>query len=88
MVERVGEGVEDLEPRDHVLPVFTRECKECQHCLLEEHNIMSKFREYIIIYSGCLAKIDHVAPLDKVCILSCGISRGPNDLSICSRSKD
>ena len=24
-----GEGVTDLKPGDHVLPVFTEECKEC-----------------------------------------------------------
>ncbi|KAJ0578897.1 Alcohol dehydrogenase 1 [Helianthus annuus] len=33
VVESVGEGVTDLQPGDHVLPVFTGECKECAHWL-------------------------------------------------------
>ncbi|XP_038971142.1 alcohol dehydrogenase 1-like [Phoenix dactylifera] len=36
----------------------------------------STFSEYTVIHSGCVAKIDPSAPLDKVCILSCGISTG------------
>ncbi|KAJ4957186.1 hypothetical protein NE237_013969 [Protea cynaroides] len=36
----------------------------------------STFSEYTVIHSGCLAKINPLAPLDKVCILSCGISTG------------
>ncbi|KAI8018974.1 Alcohol dehydrogenase 2 [Camellia lanceoleosa] len=34
--ESVGDGVTDLAPSDHVLPVFTGECKECAHCKSEE----------------------------------------------------
>ncbi|KAM0005927.1 Alcohol dehydrogenase 2 [Helianthus debilis subsp. tardiflorus] len=29
----VGEGVNDLQPGDHVLPVFTGEFKECAHSI-------------------------------------------------------
>ncbi|XP_021832338.1 alcohol dehydrogenase 1-like [Prunus avium] len=36
----------------------------------------STFSEYTVIHEGCLAKIDPSAPLDKVCILSCGVSTG------------
>ena len=36
----------------------------------------STFSEYTVVHSGCLAKINPLAPLDKVCILSCGISTG------------
>ncbi|CAA7398985.1 unnamed protein product [Spirodela intermedia] len=36
----------------------------------------STFSEYMVVHSGCLAKINPAAPLDKVCILSCGISTG------------
>ncbi|OMO53093.1 Alcohol dehydrogenase superfamily, zinc-type [Corchorus olitorius] len=32
--------------------------------------------EYTVVHSGCLAKINPLAPLDKVCVLSCGISTG------------
>uniref|UniRef100_A0A6N2LPK6 alcohol dehydrogenase n=1 Tax=Salix viminalis TaxID=40686 RepID=A0A6N2LPK6_SALVM len=109
IVESVGEGVTDLEPGDHVLPVFTGECKECRHCKSEESNMCdllrintdrgvmlndgksrfsirgqpiyhfvgtSTFSEYTVVHVGCLAKINPAAPLDKVCVLSCGISTG------------
>ncbi|XP_057964734.1 alcohol dehydrogenase 2-like [Malania oleifera] len=36
----------------------------------------STFSEYTVVHAGCLAKINQLAPLDKVCILSCGISTG------------
>lgn len=36
----------------------------------------STFSEYTVVHAGCLAKINPLAPLDKVCILSCGISTG------------
>uniref|UniRef100_A0A251UII3 alcohol dehydrogenase n=1 Tax=Helianthus annuus TaxID=4232 RepID=A0A251UII3_HELAN len=36
----------------------------------------STFSEYTIVHVGCLAKINPLAPLDKVCVLSCGISTG------------
>ncbi|CAL5417552.1 unnamed protein product [Camellia sinensis] len=109
IVESVGEGVTDLAPGDHVLPVFTGECKECAHCKSEESNMCDLLRintdrrvmvhdqksrfsingkpifhfvgtstlsEYTVVHVGCLAKINPLAPLDKVCVLSCGISTG------------
>ncbi|KAH0458028.1 hypothetical protein IEQ34_013343 [Dendrobium chrysotoxum] len=36
----------------------------------------STFSEYTVVHVGCVAKIDPEAPLDKVCILSCGVSIG------------
>ncbi|KAK8538844.1 hypothetical protein V6N13_009206 [Hibiscus sabdariffa] len=109
VVESVGEGVTDLQPGDHVLPIFTGECKECPHCLSEESNMCnllrinterggmisdgkprfskdgkpihhflgtSTFSEYTVLHVGQVAKINPEAPLDKVCVLSCGMSTG------------
>jgi alcohol dehydrogenase class-P len=109
IVESVGEGVTEVAPGDHVLPVFTGECGECPHCKSEESNMCdllrintdrrvmihdgksrfsingkpvyhflgtSTFSEFTVVHVGCLAKINPKAPLDKVCILSCGISTG------------
>ncbi|KAF7127080.1 hypothetical protein RHSIM_Rhsim11G0077800 [Rhododendron simsii] len=109
IVESVGEGVTELAPGDHVLPVFTGECKECAHCKSEVSNMCellrintdrgvmihdgksrfsingqpiyhfvgtSTFSEYTVVHVGCVVKINPLAPLDKVCILSCGISTG------------
>lgn len=36
----------------------------------------STFSEYTVAHVGSVAKINPAAPLDKVCILSCGISTG------------
>ncbi|XP_031496230.1 alcohol dehydrogenase 3 [Nymphaea colorata] len=109
IVESVGEGVTELKPGDHVLPVFTGECGECAHCKSEESNMCdllrintdrgvmladgksrfsikgqpiyhfvgtSTFSEYTVVHVGCLAKVNPEAPLDKICVLSCGISTG------------
>ncbi|CAO2141459.1 unnamed protein product [Urochloa humidicola] len=109
IIESVGEGVTDVAPGDHVLPVFTGECKECSHCKSAESNMCdllrintdrgvmigdgksrfsingkpiyhfvgtSTFSEYTVMHVGCVAKINPEAPLDKVCVLSCGISTG------------
>ncbi|KAK4600977.1 hypothetical protein RGQ29_010525 [Quercus rubra] len=109
IVESVGEGVTELKPGDHVLPIFTGECGKCSHCNSEESNLCdtlrintergvllddgktrfskngqpiyhflgtSTFSEYTIAHAGCVAKINPSAPLDKVCVLSCGVSTG------------
>ncbi|XP_065882248.1 alcohol dehydrogenase 1-like [Euphorbia lathyris] len=36
----------------------------------------STFSEYTVVHSGCVAKINPAAPLDKVLVLSCGFSTG------------
>ncbi|RYR41709.1 hypothetical protein Ahy_A08g038116 isoform D [Arachis hypogaea] len=36
----------------------------------------STFSEYTVVHAGCVAKINPEAPLDKVCVLSCGICTG------------
>lgn len=36
----------------------------------------STFSQYTVVHAGCVAKINSEAPLDKVCVLSCGISTG------------
>lgn len=36
----------------------------------------STFSEYTVVADISLAKIDRSAPLDKVCLLGCGISTG------------
>ena len=36
----------------------------------------STFSEYTVVHVSCVAKINPEAPLNKVCILSCGVSTG------------
>jgi S-(hydroxymethyl)glutathione dehydrogenase/alcohol dehydrogenase len=33
VVLEVGEGVTSLKPGDHVIPLYTPECRECEYCL-------------------------------------------------------
>lgn len=36
----------------------------------------STFGEYTVVHVGCVVMISPAAPLDEVCVLSCGISTG------------
>jgi len=36
----------------------------------------STFTEYSVLHAGCVAKINPAAPLDKVCVVSCGFCTG------------
>jgi S-(hydroxymethyl)glutathione dehydrogenase/alcohol dehydrogenase len=108
IVEEVGEGVTTLVKGDHVIPLYTPECRECKFCLSGKTNLCQKIRETqgkgvmpdgtsrfskdgkpIFHYMGCstfaeytvvpeisLAKISKEAPLDKVCLLGCGVTTG------------
>ncbi|KAL9270504.1 Alcohol dehydrogenase 1-like protein [Drosera capensis] len=44
IVESVGEGVTELKPGGHVLPVFTGECQDCAHCRSEDSNMCELLR--------------------------------------------
>lgn len=99
----------EVAPGDHVLPIFTGECKECAHCKSQDSNMCdllrintergvmisdgqsrfsingtpiynflgtSTFSEYTVVHVGCIAKINPLAPLEKVCVVSCGVSTG------------
>ncbi|PKI75548.1 hypothetical protein CRG98_004084 [Punica granatum] len=37
---------------------------------------VSSFSEYTVVHSGCAVKVDPLAPLEKICLLSCGVSAG------------
>ncbi|CAA2983422.1 alcohol dehydrogenase-like 6 [Olea europaea subsp. europaea] len=108
IVESVGQGVTEFEEGDHVLTLFTGECKRCRHCTSGKSNIcqvlglerqglmhsdhktrfsikgksvyhycaVSSFSEYTVVHSGCAVKISSSAPLEKICLLSCGVAAG------------
>lgn len=44
IVEQVGEGVTSVEVGDHVIPLYTPECKECKFCLSGKTNLCQKIR--------------------------------------------
>lgn len=108
VVEEVGPGVTSVKPGDHVIPLYTPECRECSFCLSGKTNLCQKIRatqgqglmpdgssrfsvngktlyhymgtstfsEYTVLPEISLAKINAEAPLDKVCLLGCGITTG------------
>ncbi len=108
IVEEVGEGVTTLKKGDHVIPLYTPECRECKFCLSGKTNLCqrirltqgkglmpdgttrfskdgkpifhymgtSTFAEYTVVPEISLAKVDPKAPLEKVCLLGCGVTTG------------
>lgn len=108
IVEALGEGVTTLKKGDHVIPLYTPECKECKFCLSGKTNLCVKIRatqgkglmpdgtsrfskdgkmihhymgcstfaEYTVVPEIALAKVNADAPLDKVCLLGCGVTTG------------
>jgi len=108
IVEEVGEGVTSVKPGDHVIPLYTPECRECSFCKSGKTNLCqairatqgrglmpdetsrfslngrqlfhymgtSTFSEYTVLPEISVAKISSEAPLEKVCLLGCGITTG------------
>ena len=108
IVEEVGPGVTDYKPGDHVIPLYTAECRQCKFCLSGKTNLCgavretqgqglmpdgtsrlskngkplyhymgtSTFAEYSVLSQYSAAVIREDAPLDKVCLLGCGITTG------------
>ena len=44
VVIEIGEGVTSLEVGDHVIPLYTPECRECEYCLNPKTNLCQKIR--------------------------------------------
>ena len=108
IVVEVGPGVTSVQPGDHVIPLYTAECRECKFCKSGKTNLCQKvrvtqgqglmpdgtsrfkwngktvyhymgcstFSEYTVLPEISVAKINKAAPLDKVCLLGCGITTG------------
>ena len=45
VVERVGDGVTDVAPGDHVVTLFSPQCRECEHCRDHRTNLCLAIRE-------------------------------------------
>ncbi|UWQ18230.1 S-(hydroxymethyl)glutathione dehydrogenase/class III alcohol dehydrogenase [Jannaschia sp. M317] len=44
VVVEVGAGVTSLKPGDHVIPLYTPECRECEYCLNPKTNLCQSIR--------------------------------------------
>jgi S-(hydroxymethyl)glutathione dehydrogenase/alcohol dehydrogenase len=44
VVLEVGAGVKSLKPGDHVIPLYTPECRECEYCLNPKTNLCQAIR--------------------------------------------
>jgi S-(hydroxymethyl)glutathione dehydrogenase / alcohol dehydrogenase len=107
-VVEVGPGVTSVRVGDHVIPLYTAECRQCRFCLSGRTNLCqairatqgrglmpdgstrfshggraihhymgtSTFSEYTVVPEIALAVIAKDAPLDKVCLLGCGVTTG------------
>ena len=108
VVVDVGPGVTSLKKGDHVIPLYTPECRQCKFCRSGKTNLCqairstqgkglmpdgtsrfsykgepifhymgtSTFSEYTVLPEISVAKIDKQAPLEKVCLLGCGVTTG------------
>jgi S-(hydroxymethyl)glutathione dehydrogenase / alcohol dehydrogenase len=108
IVEAIGAGVTSVALGDHVIPLYTPECRVCKFCLSGKTNLCqairatqgkgvmpdgtsrlsyrgqplfhymgtSTFSEYTVLPEISLAKINKSAPLEKVCLLGCGVTTG------------
>jgi len=108
IVEEIGAGVKSVKVGDHVIPLYTPECGECNFCTSGKTNLCqairvtqgrgvmpdgtsrfskngkqifhymgtSTFSEYTVLPEIAVAKVSDKAPLEKVCLLGCGITTG------------
>jgi S-(hydroxymethyl)glutathione dehydrogenase/alcohol dehydrogenase len=44
VVVEVGKGVSSLKPGDHVIPLYTPECRQCEYCLSQKTNLCQAIR--------------------------------------------
>ncbi len=108
VVVEVGAGVTSCKPGDHVIPLYTAECRKCSFCTSGKTNLCqavratqgrglmpdeskrfsfggkplfhymgcSTFSEYTVVAEVSTAVIPKAAPLEKVCLLGCGVTTG------------
>ena len=44
IVREIGPGVTSVEPGDHVIPLYTAECRQCKTCLSQKSNLCTSVR--------------------------------------------
>ncbi|KAH8102812.1 class III ADH enzyme [Phellopilus nigrolimitatus] len=106
VVESVGEASHVMPQGDHVIPLYTAECRECKFCKSGKTNLCGKvratqgkgvmpdgtsrftcqgksihhfmgtstFAQYTVVADVSVVAINKEAPLNRVCLLGCGIT--------------
>lgn len=44
IVREIGAGVTSLKPGDHIIPLYTPECRQCEYCLSQKTNLCQAIR--------------------------------------------
>jgi S-(hydroxymethyl)glutathione dehydrogenase/alcohol dehydrogenase len=85
IVMEIGAGVTSVKPGDHVIPLYIPECGQCKFCKSGRTNLCGAIRitqgkgvmpDGTSRFAAGGKKINPAAPLDKVCLLGCGITTG------------
>ncbi|KAK3327534.1 chaperonin 10-like protein [Cercophora scortea] len=108
IVESIGEGVTSVKVGDHVVALYTPECKECKFCKSGKTNLCGKIRatqgkglmpdgtsrfrargrdilhfmgcstfsQYTVVADISVVAVQPDAPMDRTCLLGCGITTG------------
>lgn len=108
VVVEVGPGVKSVKVGDHVIPLYTAECRACKFCKSGKTNLCSSvratqgqglmpdgsrrfshngkplyhymgtstFAEYTVVAEVSVAVVNKAAPLEKICLLGCGVTTG------------
>jgi S-(hydroxymethyl)glutathione dehydrogenase/alcohol dehydrogenase len=104
IVERIGPGVTDFKPGDHVIGCITNWCGVCRFCTggrpylrltqyvgqpagegrltaadgsaIHQFANLSSFAEHMLVPERSLMKIRDDMPLDRACLIGCGVTTG------------
>ncbi|KAK9472727.1 chaperonin 10-like protein [Dipodascopsis tothii] len=108
IVESIGEGVTSVKVGDHVVALYTPECRECKFCKSGKTNLCGKIRatqgqglmpdgtsrfkargkdilhfmgtstfsQYTVVADISVVAVNPEAPMDRTCLLGCGITTG------------
>jgi len=89
IVEQVGEGVTSVKVGDHVIPLYTPECRECKFCKSGKTNLCQKIRETQgkgLMPDGTTRFYKDGQPIyhymgcstfsEYICLLGCGVTTG------------
>jgi len=76
VVREVGAGVTSVKPGDHVIPLYTPECRQCKGQPIFHYMGCSTFSNFTVLPEIAVAKIREDAPFQSSCYIGCGVTTG------------